>query len=381
MNLPRVTVVGLGPAGPDLVTAGTLTCISEHPHRYLRTSLHPAASVVGDAVSFDDIYDRASSFEEVYAEIVEAIVAAATTHGSVLYAVPGSPAVAERTVELLRVDARVSVTVEAAMSFIDLTWTRLGIDPLTARPRIVDGHRFARDVAGDEGPFLVTQVHSPEILSDIKLSFDDRPPERVTVLARLGLPDESIVEIAWNDLDRVATDHLTSLWIPAIGTPLGAAFVQIQDVMRTLRDHCPWDREQTHDSLAKYVVEEADELVEAINALKYRHGLDGDESGQILDDASYPNDAAIDHLADELGDVLFQVVFHACLAAEQGWFVLSDVAAGLEAKLVRRHPHVFTPIGSSAEEWTADSPEQVKHNWQRIKAAEKLRSTPFLPTR
>ncbi len=375
MNLPRVTVVGLGPAGPDLVTAGTLERIAEHPHRshrYLRTSRHPAAVVVGDATSFDDVYDRASSFDEVYAEIVEAIVAAATAHGSVLYAVPGSPAVAERTVELLRVDSRVSVRVEAAMSFIDLTWTRLGVDPLTERPRIVDGHRFARDIAGDHGPFLVTQVHSSDILSDIKLAFDDRTPECVTVLARLGLPDESITEIAWNDLDRVAPDHLTSLWIPAVGTPLAAAFVQIEDVVRTLRERCPWDREQTHDLLAKYVVEEANELVEAIHALA---ALDG------LDATSEPSDAAIDHLADELGDVLFQVVFHACLAAEQGWFVLSDVVAGLEAKLVRRHPHVFTPNESSAEDWTADTPEQVKHNWQRIKAAEKLSPRPFLPSR
>lgn len=392
MSLPRITVVGLGPGGPDLLTAGTLELIAQHEHRYLRTSRHPAASVLGDAPSFDEIYEQAPSFEAVYGEIVERLVASAIVHGAVLYAVPGSPAVAERTVEALRIDRRVEVEVVAALSFVDLTWVRLGVDPLTERPRIVDGHRFAMNVAGDHGPFLVTQCHSAEILSDIKLAFDDQHPPTVTVLSRLGLADESIIEIAWNDLDRVAADHLTSLWIPRLATPLGSAFASIEAVMRALRTGCPWDREQTHDSLAPYVVEEAGELVGAIAALSTAlAAADATDPADAVNaaDTSARNcggnfagnvDAAIDHLADELGDVLFQAVFHACLAAEQGWFTLADVVAGLEAKLVRRHPHVFAPVGSTDGEWSADTPEQVKHNWQRIKAMEKAEPRPFLPS-
>ena len=367
--MARVTIVGLGPAGPDLITAGTLAAIAAHQHCFLRTSRHPGASVVADAVSFDDLYESATSFDQVYSEIVERLVAAAMQHGEVLYAVPGSPAVAERTVELLRIDHRVSVDVLAALSFVDLTWTRLGIDPLTERPRIIDGHRFATDCAGDHGPFLVTQVHSSEVLSEIKLAFDDQSPERVTVLSRLGLDDELIIEIPWNELDRVAADHLTSLWIPRSGVAIGEAFVSIENVMKTLRARCPWDRVQTHASLAKYVHEEAAELVEAIADLNR-------QDGPLENDG--PTDDAIDHLADELGDVLFQVVFHACLAAENGWFSLSEVVAGLESKLVRRHPHVFTPPGSVPQDWVADTPEAVRGNWQRIKAAEKSAPKPFL---
>ncbi len=371
MTRPRITVVGLGPAGADLLTTATVSAIASHSHRYLRTSRHPSASAVHGAISFDAIYEDALAFADVYDEIVERLVAAAHEFGDVLYAVPGSPAVAERTVEMLRTDERVDIDVLAALSFIDLTWVRLGVDPLTERPRIVDGHRFAVDIAGDHGPFLVTQCHSAEILSSIKLAFENDAPPTVTVLARLGLPDESIREIGWDDLDRIPADHLTSLWIPRLRSPLAASIVSLEGIMRSLRAECPWDREQTHLSLAPYATEEAAEFVEALQALL----LSGDGD---LDDSS---DAAIDHVADELGDLVFQVVFHACLAAERGWFTLTDVLDGLSAKLVRRHPHVFTPQGSSAEQWRVETAADVRRNWQAIKAAERADPPTFLPDR
>jgi tetrapyrrole methylase family protein / MazG family protein len=363
VSRPTVTIVGLGPAGPDLVTSGTLAAIeaaSELP-RFLRTERHPAASVLRGAVSCDDLYERGESFDEVYAAIVERVVHAARQHGGALYAVPGSPAVAERTVELLRADERIGVHVLPALSFIDLAWVRLGIDPLRERPRIVDAHSFARDVAGDRGPFLVTQCHSSDVMSDIKLAFDDHPPERVTVIARLGLSDETVSEIAWNELDRVPADHLTSLWIPRLGTPLAAAVVTLEAVMRELRGKCPWYLEQTHTSLARYATEEADELVEAIAGL-----------------AAAETEESIDHLADELGDVAFQVFFHACLAAEQGWFTPADVFDGLAAKLTRRNPHVFLPVGSSPGQWSAETAADVRRQWEAVKAKERRDPQPFL---
>jgi len=108
--------------------------------------------VVEGATSFDAIYDGAERVEDVYPAIVEALVTAAAEHGDVLYAVPGSPRVAERTVELLVADPRVDVTVSPAMSFLDLAWVRLGVDPMDAGVRVVDGRRFASDAAGERGP-------------------------------------------------------------------------------------------------------------------------------------------------------------------------------------------------------------------------------------
>ena len=342
--MASVVVVGLGPAGPDLATAATLDALAVDRPRFLRTSRHPAAALVEDAVSFDEVYERARTLDDVYATIVDALVAAAADAGEVLYAVPGSPAVAERTVELLRADDRVDVTVVPALSFADLAWARLGVDPLASGVRIVDGRRFVVEAAGERGPLLVGQCDSRAVVSDIKVAVDD-PPATVTVLQRLGLPDEAIVEVAWEDLDRaVEPDHLTSLYIESLAAPVAVELVRFNELVRTLRERCPWDREQDHRSLEKHLIEESYEVLEAI------------ESGDPA------------QLEEELGDLLYQVFFHAVLAAEAGEYTIADVARGIHDKLVHRHPHVFGDV-------QADDADAVRANWEQIKKAEKGRAS------
>ena len=344
----RVVIVGLGPAGPELVTTDTVATIERIPHRWLRTARHPSATLLADAPTFDDLYDTSSSFEEVYAAIVATVVDAAARHCEVLYAVPGSPLVAERTVELLRADGRVAVTILPALSYLDLAWAALGVDPLATGVRLVDGRRFAVEAVGASGPLLVAQCDSRAVLSDVKLAVDDdAEPGAVTVLQRLGLADQAVFEVAWDDLDRaVEPDHLTTLWIPSLEAPVGRELVRFHELVRTLREQCPWDREQTHRSLTSHLVEETYEVVDAI------------ESG---DD---------DHLAEELGDLLFQIEFHAVIAEQEGRFTMADVARGIHDKLVHRHPHVFGTVA-------ADDAEQVLVNWEAIKRAEKGRTSLF----
>ncbi|MGH9083712.1 MAG: SAM-dependent methyltransferase, partial [Acidimicrobiales bacterium] len=157
----RLVAVGLGPAGPDLLTDAVRTLLGGPGPVYLRTRRHPAAAAFPDAASFDHHYEEAGDFDEVYARIVEDLVAAAAAvPGPVVYAVPGSPLVAERTVDLLRHDPRVEVTVVPSLSFLDLAWVRLGVDPLAEGVRLVDGARFAREAAGQRGPLVVAQCWS-----------------------------------------------------------------------------------------------------------------------------------------------------------------------------------------------------------------------------
>jgi tetrapyrrole methylase family protein/MazG family protein len=356
---PEVVVVGLGPGDPALVTAGALAAIDDVPRRWLRTSRHPSAGLVPGATSFDYLYDRASSLDEVYAGIVETLVAAARAGGPVLYAVPGSPLVAERTVELLRADRRARAIVLPALSFADLAFHRLGVDPLAAGARFVDGHRFATEAAGYQGPMLVGQCDSLTVLSEVKMAIGDvvaltsgrgtgagaaPEPPPVVVLQRLGLPDEAVTTLPWDDLDRaVAPDHLTSVWVPALALPLAPEMARLDQLVRTLRAKCPWDRQQTHQSLTRYLLEETYEVLEAVDELDY------------------------EHLEEELGDVLFQVFFHSVLAAEEGQFTVADVARTVHDKLVARHPHVFGDVVAA----TADD---VAKNWEQIKRAEKGRS-------
>ena len=121
MTLPRVTIVGLGPAGAEYVTEHTVHEIARVPQRYLRTGRHPSAHLVPDAVTFDDVYEAADTFADVYAEITDRLVAAAAQYGEVLYAVPGSPLILERTVRSLRADPRIECVVHPAMSFLDVS--------------------------------------------------------------------------------------------------------------------------------------------------------------------------------------------------------------------------------------------------------------------
>ncbi len=132
--------------------------------------------------TFDDLYETEDTFEEVYAAIVEELVAAAGA-GPVVYAVPGSPSVAERTVELLRTDDRVEITLVPALSFLDLAWAALGIDPLARGVRLVDAADFERVAGEEDGPFLVAQAWSRQLLSDVKLSLGE-PGEGVPAATR-----------------------------------------------------------------------------------------------------------------------------------------------------------------------------------------------------
>ena len=124
----------------------------------------------------------------------------------------------------------------------------------------------------------------------------------------------------------------------------GEGLVEFLDLMRLMRERCVWKSSQTHTSLAKYLREESDEVLEAIE--------EGDP----------------EHLKEELGDLLLQVYFHAAIAEEAGEFTMDDVIAGLTAKMKRRNPHVFGPEAESGRRYTLDEVERL---WQAAKAAER----------
>jgi tetrapyrrole methylase family protein/MazG family protein len=360
----RVVVVGLGPAGADLMLPAARAKLEGIPIRFARTVRHPAAIELLDAgvalTAFDAQYEAGSDLDAVYSAIVDALLDAAQREGEVAYAVPGSPTVAEHTVALLHSRAAmigVDVVVVPGLSFADLAWARLGIDSFRGA-HVVDARDFATSAAGRSGPLLIAQCDNPLVLSDVKLALLEAldPDTPVTVLARLGLADEAVSRVALCDLDRVVVpDHLTSLFVDTGGVAIAGEFAALVELTERLRGPggCPWDAEQTHHSLARHLLEEAYEVAEAIDALP--PGAPG---------GAEPVPAgAYDGLEDELGDLLFQVVIHSVLAQEAGAFTIADVARGIHTKLVRRHPHVF---GSVEVEGSAD----VVRNWEQIKRAE-----------
>ena len=353
---PRIDIVGLGPAGPDLVTSGTLELIAQIEHRFVRTSRHPAATLV-KAESFDHHYESLDDFDAVYNHIVADLVEAAVEHGRILYAVPGSPRVAEHTVELLAARPDIDVVMHAALSFLDLSWVALGVDPIDAGVRIIDGHRFAHEAAGQRGPLLVAQCHSHQVLSDIKLSVDDPGSMQAVVLQGLGTLDERVYTLPWAELDReVEADHLTSIYIPELPTPIADAFSRFDVMVRRLRQECPWDAEQTHASLRRYLLEESYETLEALDRIDEPASTSASEIEQRFAD-----------LQEELGDLLYQIFFHSILATEQGWFDVAQVAQGIHDKLYERHPHVYGDSDMTLDELPA--------NWEAAKRKEKGRGS------
>jgi tetrapyrrole methylase family protein/MazG family protein len=344
----RVVIVGLGPGPRNTVTQATLEAIERIDVQFVRTKRHPTADLMPKATSFDSLYDTLPTFDDVYREITEAVVAAALEHGEVLYAVPGSPLILESSVAQLRSDTRVEVQVLPALSFLDLAWEALGIDPVNAGVRLIDGHRFALEASGERGPLLVAQVHADWVLSDVKLSHESaNGNEPVVLLHHLGLPDQRVEHTTWQELDRVLpADHLTTLYIAQLAEPVSGELARLHQLARTLREQCPWDREQTHDSLIKHLIEETYEVVDAIETL--------DANDPSTDEA----------FIEELGDLLYQVEFHATIAEQQGRFSMADVARSIHDKLVRRHPHVFGDV-------VANSAHDVVQTWDEVKRAEK----------
>ncbi|MEX1007323.1 MAG: nucleoside triphosphate pyrophosphohydrolase [Acidimicrobiia bacterium] len=346
----RLIVVGLGPAGTGYLLPAAREALESATVRFVRTRRHPAVAEL-EAVgitftSFDDVYDAAPDLESAYTRMVDALVEATSRQG-VVYAVPGNPAVAERTVVLLR-ERGVDLDVVPGLSFADLAWARLGVDPMAREARVVDA-RVIDDVELS-GPVLIGQCDHVLVLSDVKLALLEHldPETPITVLQRLGLAEERVERVPLVELDRVIEpDHLTSLFVDVDTSAVGAAHevARLLQLTKRLRDPegCPWDAEQTHQSLTRYLLEESYEVVEVVDAL--------------------PDPAAYTALADELGDLLYQVVFHAVIAEETDEFTMVDVARGIHDKLVRRHPHVFGDV-------VADESADVVRNWEQIKKAE-----------
>lgn len=351
-----ITIVGLGPGNPQHLTREAWDVLAEAGEVYVRTARHPTLEGLppGLAVhSFDDLYEQAAEFDQVYAAIVEQVLALGRRAGGVIYAVPGHPAVAEATVGQIMARAAapgdgaapIPVRIVPGLSFIEPVLTALRVDALPAL-QLAD----ALDLAArhhpsfhPDAPALIAQLYSAGVAGDVKLTLMNQYPDdhAVALVHSVGTPAEQVEWRPLFELDRSEhIAHLTALYVPPL--PVPSAFESLQEVIAHLRapEGCPWDREQTHQSLRTTLLEESYEVLHAIDA----------------------EDPAA--MREEFGDLLLQVVLQAQIGLEAGHFTMAEVIAGLRTKLIRRHPHVFGGLKVSGV-------EQVLQNWETIKAAER----------
>jgi tetrapyrrole methylase family protein / MazG family protein len=394
--MPSIIVAGLGPGAWEQVTLEVKALLESATVVYLRTRTHPTADHMPSHLevrTFDYLYERESRFETIYRRIAESLVETARQSSDpVIYCVPGHPAIGEASVRHLRAmapDKGVDVRIMAGLSFLEPVCTALALDPLEHGLQIVDGTELAgftgaRTVSDDapkskiqnpksEEPFLfspysipvepaafpalagispmypviVTQVYNDRVASACKLALMERYPDEhpVTVVLNAGVPgQEQVIETTLAEMDRGhGINHLACVYLrPLEPLQLPREFDSLVYVMGRLRGPggCPWDREQTHDSIKHHLLEEAYEAVDAMDA--------GDP----------------ETLAEELGDLLLQVVFHSQLAVSGEEFTLADVVGHIVSKLIRRHPHVFGDVEVTGA-------EHVLRNWEVIKAGER----------
>ncbi len=349
----RIDVVGLGPGPARFLTLETRDLLMAGNPVYLRTAVHPTVPELQawgcTFTSFDSFYEQAANFDSLYQRIVGQLWSEVAAQGQIVYAVPGHPLVAESTVQQLLAAAEqqgVEVVLHTAVSCVDVVLEAVGVDPSNGLV-ILDALGLEPNQLDFRKPQLITQIYSLPVASEVKLTLLERlDPETEIVLVRAaGCEDQQVETLPLEDLDRVDwIDHLTTLYLPVGGPETLAPLEYLRWVVARLRDPeggCPWDLKQTPQSLRKYVLEEAYEVVDAIE--------------QEDPDA----------ICEELGDLLLQVYLQSQVAQDEGDFELDEVALGIAEKLIYRHPHVF---GQGPE---LETPEEVKQQWEELKAQEK----------
>lgn len=352
MKVKKVIVIGLGASDFEQMSIGTYNRLKQAGHVYTRTIHHPVLHVLQEEgltfTGFDSIYEKHEQFEAVYEEIVEILMQA--EEEEVIYTVPGHPLVAERTVQLLierEQKGEILLEIAGGQSFLDDMFTSLKIDPIEGF-QFLDGTSFQKEDILLQQHLIFCQVYDAFIASNVKLALMDLqlPDEyMVYIVTAAGSKEEVIKKIPLYELDRQTTlNNLTSVYIPPVKERnlLYGQFHTLRQIIQTLRgpNGCPWDKEQTHESLKPYLIEEAYELIDAIN--------EEDDNGII----------------EELGDVLLQVMLHAQIGEDEGWFTIADVIATISEKMVRRHPHVFGDV-------VVQNSDDVLKNWAEIKKEEK----------
>jgi tetrapyrrole methylase family protein/MazG family protein len=344
-----ITVVTISTGDASLLTQAAVAALTDPARtRVLRTARHPVAAWLAARglafASLDDLYEHSEDFDALAEAAVKRLLALA--HDSeMIYAVP-DPAT-DATLAALRgaLPRGMKLAVLAGVSHADRCLAMM--DDAPAGVRLYAAEAFQSERVSPCEALLLTELHSRACAGACKLKLMRLLPEDAPVAFFTGDANGalSLRTVPLYALDRQpAYDHLTACCTPALPMAQRKRFDMddLVAVMARLRapDGCPWDREQTHESLLTYLLEECYEYIGAVR------------------------EADVDHMYDELGDVLLQVVFHAEIARQHGTFDIEDVTTAIVQKMVERHTHIF---GAAK----ADTAAQVLSNWDAIKRSQR----------
>lgn len=338
----KIIVIGMGSSDFTQINGQALEIINSNNKIYSRTERHEVINVlkeIKEIVFLDKYYDSADTIEKVDEKIVEELLKESINE-DIVYLVPGSPFVLEKSVELL-IKKDIELEIINNQSFADLVFSR--INYVTDGYRTISGKDYNNFKVDFSIDLLIQEVDNEFLLDEIILNISEIYPmeTKFSIIKDGGLKTEEIYQDSLSNYSRrIKPNHQTTL---LIHRPDGlydfSSLVEISDFLRG-PDGCPWDIEQTHSSMRQDLLEEAYEVVEAIN--------EEDPEG----------------LLEELGDLLFQVVMHSQVAKENGDFNIINVINGISKKLILRHPHVFGDLN-------LDKSAKVLQNWDSIKYSQR----------
>ncbi len=328
-------IIGIGTGSPESITMGAVAEISKADRVILQTDRVPVADFLKDmGISFetiDDIYAEAEDFDELCELAAEKV-------DNGVFCVLGS--ISSNLIARAVLESHPEAEVMSGMSFGQDALDRCGIS--AEGVQMFSASSFEEAYIETDKPIVITEVDSPYKAADIVLKLTRYTEGNVFVIRGEKLEEMPVEDINWLSDERWSYD--CAIVVPAIDIKdkVGYTFRDLTEVMSILRgfNGCPWDKKQTHKTLRQYLLEESYEAIDAIDA---------------------DDDFA---LADELGDVLFQIAFHARIGEEQSSFDALDVTTAACRKMISRHTHIF---GDDK----AATAREVAQNWEQIKRAEK----------
>lgn len=347
-----IKIIGLGPGAKEALTMGALFEFENCKNIFLRTDEYPTVEYLKEKnlsfSTYDNLYESMENFDEIYEEIAKDLIDKHKELGDLIYAVPGHPLVAEKSVSNLIqkcIKNNIEYKIIPAASFIDAIMERLNINPIEGI-KIVDAFDINNQILDKRIGTIITQVYNPIIASEVKLKLLEKYKDETEVVfvKAAGIEGlESIRRIPLYELDMQEDfDYFTSIYIPKDLNNKND-FNDLLEIVETLRGEngCPWDKVQTHKTLEKALLEESYEVIDAI---------DREDDNNLI---------------EELGDVLLQVVFHASIGREDGYFDINEVITGICEKMISRHPHVFGTLNG------INTSDDVLAKWDELKKNEK----------
>ena len=344
----KITVLGLGPDNIEFLTVKANEILQSSERVIFRTDKCAAAEYLNiknvKFESCDFIYETAQNFNELEQNIAKHVISLAEEK-DVVYAVPGSGVYDDGSVDILCAKYE-NTEIIPGVDAGDFMLAKSLPEGISAGVCSIPASMLSDAVINTRLPLLNTSLDDQLTLSDVKIALSqkyiDEHPVKIII-------KEKKHDVMLYEIDRgYEVDHTSCLYVGPKKDDQKYDLYDLLQIFKKLRapNGCPWDREQTHESLKRYLIEECAEVLDAIDN----------------------ND--MEELTDELGDVLLQIVFHAAIAEERGDFDIYSVISNLSKKLIVRHPHVFSDVK------VKDSGE-VLDNWDEIKKKQRNNKTEY----